>query len=215
MFERSVVSPHTLLSLLQKSPQQLPSGSRSQTSAPWAREVRDQRGRLVAALPSPAAPLTAWGRGKPARADTFFQPLCWKMCVREVGGNRCCCLADQHEALETTLFRFRLRTLHTISLEFRKMLQQITQSVTLVDQPFFKSLLTSWKPLSLLNSRLTQLPVRNKEAADPSPSAQTPLTPNKTTPWHRLFSITLTLCRKRIAAARGIAHACHALDIWL
>lgn len=107
-----------------------------------------------------------------------------------------------------------MRKLHTISLEFCKMLQQITQSVTLTDHPFFKSLLTSFESLSLLNSCLTQLHLRNKETADPSSLVQTPLRQNKTTPLQFPFTITLTFCRKKNAAAISITHTSHALDIW-
>ena len=107
-----------------------------------------------------------------------------------------------------------MRKLHTISLEFCKMLQQITRSVTLMDHPFFKSLLTSSASLSLLNSRLTQLHLRNTEIADPSSLVQTPLKQNKNTLLQLPFSITSTFCRKKNAAARSITHISHALDIW-
>lgn len=104
-----------------------------------------------------------------------------------------------------------MRKLHAISLEFCKMLQQITRSVTLADHPFFKSPLTSFESLSLLNSRLTQLHLRNKETADPSSLVATPLQQNKNSSLQLPFSITLTFRRKKRMQQLEASHKHHML----
>lgn len=175
---------------------------------PWRTKVREDK-RQVLVLHNLAGHLTEQGRGNTTMADNIPTLLLENVCTGRWGN--CYLYLVPH------WFRFKTRKLHIISLKFCKMLQQIAQSVTLPDHSLFKCLLTSFESLSLLNSCLTQLHLRNKETTDPSSLAQIPLKQNKTSPLQLPFSITLTLCRgrKRRMHQWEASHTpLHALDIW-
>lgn len=103
-------------------------------------------------------------------------------------------------------FRFKIRKLHTISLEFCKMLQQITRNVMLTDHPFFKSLLTSFESFCLLNSRLRQLHLKNKDTTDPSSLEQTPLKKNLKNPFATSLFHYPDILQKKECSSLQVSH---------